>query len=237
MDTRSGIHVPGRNRLLELLPQSDRDRVLAKMERIEGKLGAVVFERDQPLDYVDFPLCAVISVVIIMEDGAIAEAGTIGNEGMAGIPLLLNVQRSPAQAFYQVPGEAMRMSAAAFKEEIARGGPFRDMLQRYAQGFVNQLAQAAACNRLHPVDQRLCKWILMSHDRVGSDRLLLTQEILAQMLGVRRASVTIAAGMLQRAGFIRSHRGVITVLDRAGLEESACECYRVVRAELERLLS
>jgi CRP-like cAMP-binding protein len=156
---------------------------------------------------------------------------------MSGRPLLLNAQSSPTQAFYQVPGEAMRISAAAFNEEIARGGPFRDVLQRYAHGFLSQLAQAAACNRLHPVDQRSCKWILMSHDRVGSDRLLLTQEILAQMLGVRRASVTVAAGMLQKAGFIRYTRGTIIVLDRAGLEAASRECYGIVRAELERLLS
>jgi CRP-like cAMP-binding protein len=233
----AAIHLSGRNRLLDLLPEGDRARVLPTMQRITGEFGEIVFERNAPLTFVDFPLGAVISVVVIMEDGAIAEAGTIGNEGMAGIPLLLNASSSPLQAFYQVPGDTLRMPAAAFNEELTRGGVFREVLQRYALGFMNQLAQSAACNRLHPVDQRLCKWILMSHDRVGSDTLLLTQEVLAQMLGVRRASVTVAAGMLQKAGFIRYSRGALTVLDREGLETASCECYTIVRTELERLLS
>jgi CRP-like cAMP-binding protein len=128
------------------------------------------------------------------------------------------------------------MSAAAFAEELARHGPFEDILRRYAQGFLNQVAQSAACNRLHPVEQRLCRWILMSHDRIGSDTIALTQEFIAQMLGVRRASVSVVAGTLQKAGFIRYNRGVIEVLDRARLEESTCECYGAVREEYERLL-
>jgi CRP-like cAMP-binding protein len=236
MSAISGIHTPGRNRLLDLLSETERERLFPGMQRITAEFGELVFRQDEPLGYVDFPLSAVISVVVIMEDGAVVETGTIGNEGMAGLPLLLGAERSPAQAFYQVPGEALRMSADAFTEELERGGRFREVMQRFGQAFLNQVAQAAACNRLHPVDQRLCKWILMSHDRVDSDELLLTQEVLAQMLGVRRASVTVAAGMLQKAGFVRYSRGVIKVLDRAALEASACECYRVVRAEQERLL-
>jgi CRP-like cAMP-binding protein len=233
----SPVHVRGRNRLLDLLPQADRDRLLASMERVPAKFGDVVFERNEPITFVDFPLGAIISIVVIMEDGAIVEAGTVGNEGMSGLPLLLGAERSRSRAFYQAPGESMRMSARLFHEERERGGAFLEILKRYAQAFLTQVSQSAACNRLHPVEQRLCRWILMSHDRVGSDTLMLTQEIMSQMLGVRRASVSVVAGLLQKAGFIRYSRGVLTVVDRAGLEASACECYGVVRAETERLLS
>jgi CRP-like cAMP-binding protein len=155
---------------------------------------------------------------------------------MAGIPLLLGAEMSPAQAFYQIPGESLRMSAQSFRAEIEKGGAFAAVLRRYAQGFLNQVSQSAACNRLHPVEQRLCRWILMSHDRTGGDEIALTQEFLAQMLGVRRATVSIAAGMLQKAGMISYTRGVIHVLDRPRLEESSCECYDVVRREYQRLL-
>lgn len=234
---QTGVHVPGRNRLLELLPEADRKRLLGTMERISPKYGDLVFERNEPVTHVDFPLGAVVSIVVIMEDGAMVEAGTVGNEGMSGLPLLLGAQRSPSRAFYQIPGESLRMPARVFQQEIAARGALYDLAQRYAQSFLVQVSQSAACNRVHPVERRLCRWILMSHDRVGSDRLLLTQEIMSQMLGVRRASVSVVAGTLQKAGFIRYSRGALTVLDRAGLEASACECYAVLRAETERLLS
>lgn len=205
-------------------------------ERISAKFGDIVFERNEPIAAVHFPLGAVISIVVVMQDGAIAEAGTVGNEGVAGLPLLFGTQRGPNRAFYQVPGEALRMPARAFTDELAKNGVFREVVQRYAHGFLSQVSQATACNRLHPVEQRLCRWILMSHDRVGADTLPLTQEMIAQMLGVRRASVSVVAGRLQKSGLIRYNRGVITVLNRKGLESCTCECYRVVRAELERLL-
>jgi CRP-like cAMP-binding protein len=237
MTASSPTNIPGRNRLLDLLSETERERLVPAMQRIAGKLGDIVFRRGEPLAHVDFPLTGVISLIVIMEDGGVVEAGTVGNEGFAGLPLLLGAESSPAQAFYQVPGEALRMPADVFTDELERGGRFREVMQRYAQSFVNQVAQGAACNRLHPVDQRLSKWILMSQDRVGADEILLTQEVLSQMLGVRRASVTVAAGMLQKAGFIRYSRGVIKVLDRAALEASSCECYHVVRAELDRLLA
>jgi CRP-like cAMP-binding protein len=237
MTASSPTNIPGRNRLLDLLSETERERLVPAMQRIAGKLGDIVFRRGEPLAHVDFPLTGVISLIVIMEDGGVVEAGTVGNEGFAGLPLLLGAESSPAQAFYQVPGEALRMPADVFTDELERGGRFREVMQRYAQSFVNQVAQGAACNRMHPVDQRLSKWILMSQDRVGADEILLTQEVLSQMLGVRRASVTVAAGMLQKAGFIRYSRGVIKVLDRAALEASSCECYHVVRAELDRLLA
>lgn len=230
------IHVRGRNRILDLLPQADLDRLLPTMEPGTRKLGDAVFERNQPITFVDFPLGAVISIVVMMEDGTTVEAGVVGNEGMSGIPLLLGAERSRSRAFYQAPGESTRMPAHVFLEEIERRGALFDISKRYAQAFLTQVSQSAACNRVHPVDQRLCRWILMSHDRVGSDTLMLTHDVMAQMLGVRRASVSIVAGMLRKAGFIRYTRGLLTVVDRPGLEASACECYAEVRAETERLL-
>lgn len=236
MNAAGRLHERGKNHLLELLPAADRERLMNAMQRTSVKHGEVLFARHKPIEHVDFPLEGVLSIVVTMKEGDSAEIGTVGNEGMAGIPLLLGGNTSPSDAFYQVPGQSMRMSAAAFAEELARHGPFEDILRRYAQGFLNQVAQSAACNRLHPVEQRLCRWILMSHDRIGSDTIALTQEFIAQMLGVRRASVSVVAGTLQKAGFIRYNRGVIEVLDRARLEESTCECYGAVREEYERLL-
>ena len=232
----TSIHVRGRNRLLELLPSDDRERLLAAMERVTTKLGEIVFERNEPISVVHFPLCAVVSVVVVMEDGAVAEAGTVGNEGVAGLPFFFGGQSSTNRAFYQVPGEALRMPARLFQEEVGRNRAFRDIVQRYAQAYLTQVSQAAACNRLHPVEQRLCRWILMSHDRVGADTLPLTQDMIAQMLGVRRASVSVVAGKLQKQGLIRYNRGVITLLDRPAMESCTCECYHVVRKEYERLL-
>ena len=236
MSNLSPLNISGRNRLLDLLPEAERERLLGSMERGRGKLGDMVCERHEQIAYVDFPISAVISVVVTMEDGDNIEAGVVGNEGMVGLPLFFGVQRSPSRAYYQVPGETMRMSARLFEEEMAARRPLYGLVQRYAQTFLTQVTQAAACNRVHPVEQRLCRWILISHDRVGSDTIMMTQEVMAQMLGVRRASVSVVAAMLQKAGFIRYSRGVMTILDRAGLEASSCECYRVVRSEMERLL-
>lgn len=232
----SSTHVRGRNRLLELLPEDDRERLLSGMECVTTKFGDVVFERNEPISMVHFPLCAVVSVVVVMEDGAVAEAGIVGNEGVAGLPVFFGGQSSPNRAFYQVPGEALRMPARLFLDEVNASRVFRDAVQLYAQSYLTQVSQAAACNRLHPVEQRLCRWILMSHDRVGADTLNLTQEMIAQMLGVRRASVSVVAGKLQKTGLIRYNRGVITVLDRAAMEQCTCECYHVARRELDRLL-
>jgi CRP-like cAMP-binding protein len=234
--TTSRMNVVGQNCLLQLLPPAERDRLSAHMQRVTVKRGDVLFERDKPINAVDFPLRGMLSVVVQMEDGSAVEIGTVGNEGMAGVPLVLGAERSPAKGFYQIAGESMRMSSKAFGEELARHGPFEDLARRYSQGFLNQVGQAAACNRLHHVEHRLCRWILMSQDRVASDVVALTQDFLAHMLGVRRASVSIAAGILQKAGLIRYNRGEIEVLDRSGLEQGACECYEVVRKEYERLL-
>ena len=219
-----------------MLREPERERLIGLMDRVETHHGDELFRQHEQIPAVDFPVSGVLSIVVVMEDGGIAEVGTVGNEGMAGIPLLLGSDKSPAHAFYQVPGVTYRMPAEAFREEIDKGGALAAIARRYAQGFLNQVSQSAACNRLHPLEQRLCRWILMSHDRTGGDKIALTQEFLAQMLGVRRATVSIAAGMLQKAGFIRYNRGMIEVLDREGLEKGSCECYQVVRREFERLL-
>ena len=230
------MNVTGQNHLLSLLPQEEQTRLIGLMDRLETKHGDLLFRQHEPIGAVDFPLIGVLSIVIMMEDGAIAEVGTVGNEGMAGVPLLNGTDHSPAQAFYQVPGVTLRMPAAAFRAEVEKGGIVAHIMHRYAQAVLNQVSQSAACNRLHPLEQRLCRWILMSHDRTGGERIALTQEFLSQMLGVRRATVSIAAGMLQKAGLIRYNRGLIDVLDRERLEQGSCECYHVVRSEFERLL-
>jgi CRP-like cAMP-binding protein len=232
----SKVNVAGQNHLLTLVPQDERARLLSMMERVDTRHGDTLFRQHEPIPAIDFPIHGVLSIVVVMEDGGVAEVGTVGNEGMAGVPLLLGTDKSPSQAFYQVPGSAYRMSASDFRAEIGRNGVFADVARRYAQAFLTQVSQSAACNRLHALEQRLCRWILMSHDRNGGDHIALTQEFLAQMLGVRRATVSIAAATLQKAGLIRYNRGIINVLDREGLEASSCECYQVVRTEFERLL-
>ena len=231
-----GLHVPGRNHLLHLLPDDERERLIATMQHVKSERRDTLFDRDQPIAHIDFPLRGVVSIVVTMREGGIAEAGTIGNEGMTGIPLVLGGDRSLNRAFYQISGEALRMPADVFAQEIARRGPFESVVRRHALGYLNQVSQAAACNRLHDVEQRLCKWILMCHDRIASNTISLTQDFIAEMLGVRRASVSVVAAELQKAGLIRYSRGVIELLDRGRMEQSSCECYMAVRSEYERLL-
>jgi CRP-like cAMP-binding protein len=176
-------------------------------------------------------------MVIDMSDGGTVEVGTVGREGMAGLPVLNGAERSPTRVYCQVPPcVCRRVPAAAFVAELKRAGPLQTLAHKYAQANLNLSAQSTACNSLHPVEERLARWLLMTHDRVGGDDLNLTQQIVSEMLGVRRATVTTAAGVLQKAGLIAYRRGRITVLDRGGLEVAACECYKVVRAEFDRLL-
>lgn len=233
---RCDLHIQGQNRLLTLLSPEVYERIAPGLEKVAHSHRQPLFAADEPIAYLHFPLSAVGSVVIADDDGGTVEIGTVGNEGLIGVPVVLGTDRSATEAFTQVSGEYLRMGADAFRREMDRDGAFRAVMLRYAQAFFGQVAQSTACNRLHPVDERLCRWILMTHDRVGSDHLPLTQEFIAIMLGVRRASVTTAAGMLQHAGMIRYHRGLIDVLDRAALEEGSCDCYRLVRKEHERLL-
>ena len=226
----------GRNRVLAALPQADAERLLARLAPVTLSLRQQLLQPGEPIQTVYFPLTCVCSLVITVEGGGTIEVATVGNEGLVGLPVFLGSASSPGAAFCQVAGQALRLSAEALREETRGGGPLHDVLLRYSQGLVNQIAQSAACARLHTIDQRCARWLLMVQDRVGAERFPLTQQFLAQMLGVRRAGVSAAAGILARAGCIRYARGVITVLDRAGLEAAACACYRVVQDEFDRLL-
>jgi CRP-like cAMP-binding protein len=225
------------NRLLATLPPDEYARLTARMTDTAFQLRDVVYRANGPVPYVYFPRSGVLSCVVVLPDGGAAEVGTVGNEGMAGLPAFLGADTSPTEVICQAaPCEMWRMEAAAFRAEAGRDGPFRTLLGRYAQCYLTQVGQTAACNALHGVEERLARWLLMTHDRVGADDLPLTQEFLALMLGVRRASVTVVASALQHAGLIRYQRGRIAVLDRAGLEAASCDCYRMVRAEFDRLL-
>ncbi len=230
------IHVPGKNRLLAALPRDEYNRLLPHLEKVSLPLREILYEANGPIPHVFFPLNGVVSLVIIMDGDFTLEVGTIGNEGMVGTPVFLGSESSPTRAISQVPGDALRMETKVFQKEMKRRGPLYGLVQRYTQAMINQISQSTVCNHRHSVEKRMCRWLLMSHDRVGADEFPLTQEFLAQMLGVRRPTVTAVAGKLQKAGLITYHRGTLTILDRKGLEAASCECYRVVSDELERLL-
>jgi CRP-like cAMP-binding protein len=224
------------NRLLSELPEDVYARLYPVLEPVFLRLGEIVYDNGQPMEHVYFPRTAVISLIYTMKDGATAEMGLVGNEGMVGIALFLGGKTTPNQAVAQVAGAALRMNAQALLEEFRCGGAFQLALLRYTQALITQISQTAVCNRLHPVERRLCRWLLMTHDRVPSNEVTMTQEFIAHMLGVRREGVTAAAHRLQEAGLIRYARGHITILARPGLEALACECYGVVKTELDRLL-
>lgn len=223
------------NRLLDLLPPGEASRIHAKLDLVTPKLREVVFEDGEPIRYVYFPAGSIVSLLALMENGEAVEVGTIGNEGMAGLPLLLGARSSPGRAFQQVVGPAYRMRAQDFLEEVGRRERFSEILHLYMQYFFIQVAQGTACNRLHPTEERCARWLLQTRDRVDADEFPLTHEFLAQMLGVRRATVTVTAGTLQKAGLIEYQRGIVRVLDAAALEAAACECYRKIGDEYERL--
>jgi CRP-like cAMP-binding protein len=206
------------------------------MESVSLEFQQILYQPDELISYVYFPTNSVISLLTTMEDGNCVEVGTVGKEGMVGLPVFLEADKIPSQAISQIPGNAIRMRADIFKREVAPGSSLYKLLQRYTQALLNQLAQSAACNRLHSIEQRCCRWLLMTQDRVGSDHFILTQEFLAQMLGVRRASVNEVATTIQKAGLIRYSRGKMTICDRVGLEAAACECYQVVKQEFDRLI-
>jgi len=228
--------VLGENRLLELLPAAERERLLARGQKMHLQRPAVLYELNSEIQEVYFPLSGMISLVISSEEGQTVEIGTVGNEGMLGTQIALGADRSQVEAVIQVTGEFIRMSRADFESELDRGGRLRSVVARFAQALTNQIAQSVLCNRIHSVEERLCRWFLLTHDRAGTDDILLTQHFVAQMLGVRRPSVTVAAGMLQKAGLITYSRGKLTIVDRAGLEAGACECYDIVCQEAARLL-
>lgn len=223
------------NQLLEALPEEARARLRRSAERVTLATGEVLSDPGRRIDHVHFPITAVVSLVCTMENGATAEAGLVGHEGMLGIPVFLGVATASHRTVVQVPGTAWRLTPEAALEEFRRGEAFQRALLRYAQALMAQLAQTAACNRLHPVGKRLSRWLLLTRDRVRSDEIAMTQEYIAQLLGVRREGITAAARRLQAAGLIRYTRGHIQVVDRAGLEAETCECYRVLRSEFECL--
>lgn len=224
------------NHLLALLPPEDYQRLSPQLELVELELGKVIYQNAQQLEYLYFPTSAMVSLLYTMADGMTAEVGITGNEGVVGIALFLGGDTAPNQAVVQIAGAALRLGAKAVLEEFKRGEAFQHLLLRYTQALITQISQTAICNRLHPVEQRFCRWLLLSHDRVKSDKLEMTQELIAMMLGGRRESVTVAAGRLQDRGLISYARGQITILDRQGLEATVCECYEVVKTEYQRLL-
>jgi CRP-like cAMP-binding protein len=219
-----------------MLTQADYERLRPHLEPVRLEYKRSLYEADARIDFVWFIELGVGSLVNTMEDGHAAEVGTIGNEGMVGLPIVFGDTQAPTAVYVQVPGEGLRMKAAVFAKELAQSASMRKVMLHYAHAFFNQVAQSAACNQLHSLRQRCCRWLLMTHDRMGSDEFLLTQEFLAMMLGVQRSGVSAAASALQRADLIRYVRGNVTILDRAGLEHQTCECYGIAKREFDRLL-
>jgi CRP-like cAMP-binding protein len=229
-------HSPKQNHLLDALPTSDYERLASHLELIPMGLGDVLYEPGIRLRYVYFPTTSIVSLLYVMEDGASAEIAIVGNEGILGISLFMGGDTTPSRAIVQSAGHGFRLRADLLKNEFERFGPTMHLLLRYTQALITQMAQTAVCNRHHSVDQQLCRWLLLSLDRLRTNELTMTQELIANMLGVRREGVTEAAGKLQDAGLIHYRRGQISVLDRPGLEARACECYQVVKTEFDRLL-
>jgi CRP-like cAMP-binding protein len=227
---------PHENHLLAALPAAIWERWQPLLEPIDLPLGMVVYESDARMSHVIFPTTAIVSLLYVMENGASAEIGVVGFEGMVGISLFMGGETTPSRAVVQSAGEGLRMRAADLKAEFNNASPVMHLLLRYTQALITQMAQTAVCNRHHTLDQQLCRWLLLSLDRLEGNELLMTQELIANMLGVRREGVTEAALKLQSQGLIRYARGHIQVLDRAGLERRTCECYAVVRHEYDRLL-
>lgn len=230
------LHGPEENHLLAALPKHERERIFPFLESIDMPLGEVIYEAGGHLRHFYFPTTSIVSLLYVMENGASAEIAVVGNEGLLGIFLFMGGDSTPSRAVVQSAGHGFRLKAQVLKTEFNRGGPVLHLLLRYTQALITQMSQTAVCNRHHSVDQQLCRWLLLSLDRLPSNELAMTQELIANMLGVRREGVTEAAGRLQVAGMIHYRRGHITVLDRAGLEARVCECYRVVKAEVDRLL-
>lgn len=224
------------NRLLAALPPEELEALRPDLEEVALVPKQDLYDVDCPVEHVWFVHRGVVSLVIPMQDGSTVEVGTVGPEGMVGLPLLLGARTMASKAFVQIPGEAARIGAGAFQEAVGRRPRLRELLLRYTLALVNMLTQNSACNRVHSVEERCARWLLMTHDRVHHESFPLTQEFLAHMLGVHRPTVSVAAGMLQKAGLIHYVRGVITVLDRPGLEAASCECYQAVTREFERLI-
>ena len=227
---------PTLNLLLAALPQAESSRWASQLEPVDMPLGQVLYESGTRLSHVYFPTTSIISLLYVMENGASAEIAVVGQEGIVGVALFMGGESTPSRAVVQSAGQGLRLKASLMMQEFNRGGPVMHLLLRYTQALITQMAQTAVCNRHHSLDQQLCRWLLLSLDRLQSNQLVMTQELIANMLGVRREGVTEAAGQLHKAGLIRYQRGHITILDRAGLERRTCECYAVVKKEYDRLL-
>ena len=234
--TNSPPPPPPVNHLLDALSADEYERLFPLLERVPMPLGEVLYESGGELHYAYFPIDCIVSLLYVMENGASAEIAVVGNEGIIGVALFMGGGTMPNRAVVQSAGYAYRLRATMLKQEISRNGPLLRLLLRYTQALITQMAQTAVCNRHHSVDQQLCRWLLLSLDRLPSNELTMTQELIAHNLGVRREGVTEAAKKLQKAGLIDYRRGHITVLDRPGLESRVCECYQVVKTEFDRLL-
>jgi CRP-like cAMP-binding protein len=230
-------HSPNQNHLLAALPAAEFERLAPHLELVPMPLGEFLYGPGTQLQHAYFPTTAIVSLHYVMESGASAESAGVGNEGVVGISLFMGGDTTPSSAVVQTAGHGYRLESRLLKQEFDRAGLMQRLLLRYTQALITQMTQAAACNRHHSVEQQLCRWLLLTLDRVPIRELVLTQELIAGMLGVRRESVTEVAGNLQRAGFIQYRRGHMSVLERSGLERSACECYAVIKKALGRLLS
>jgi CRP-like cAMP-binding protein len=230
------IQEPRHNHLFAALPAEEYERLAPNLELVQMPLGHVLYESGSELRHVYFPTTSIVSLLYVMIDGASAEIAVVGNEGLIGVALFMGGETMPNRAVVQSAGHAYRLKGQRLKEEFNRSGGLQLLLLRYTQALLTQMAQTAVCNRHHSLDQQLCRWLLLSLDRLPSNELIMTQELIANMLGVRREGVTEAAGNLQKSGLIKYSRGHITVLDRAGLEARVCECYAVVKREFARLL-
>ena len=231
------LHSPNQNHLLGALPTADFERLAPHLKLVPMPLGEILYEPGEQLQHAYFPTTAIVSLHYVMESGASAETAGVGNEGVVGIALFMGGDTTPSSAVVKTAGHGYRLERRLLKQEFERAGLLQRLLLRYTQALITQMTQTAACNRHHSVEQQLCRWLLSTLDRVPSQELIITQELVASMLGVRREGITEAAGRLQSAGFIRYRRGHISVLNRVGLEAGACECYAVVKTELGRLLS
>ncbi len=225
-----------KNRVLAALPAKDYKRLLPHLEHVSWKLGSAIYEARKPQEYLYFPTDSIASLLYVMRDGASAEIAVVGNDGVLGISLFMGAESTPSRAVVQSAGNAYRLKSSTMKKEFERGGPLQGLLLRYTQVLITQMAQTAVCNRHHTVDQQLCRWLLLSLDRLPSNELIMTHDLISDMLGVRRQGVSEAAGKLQAAGLIDYSRGKITVLNRPQLEARVCECYEVVKQESDRLL-
>lgn len=230
-------HTPLQNNLLAALPATEFNRLLPHLELVPMLLGEVLYESGGQLKHVYFPTTSILSMLYVLENGASAEIALVGHEGILGISLFMGGETTPSRAVVQSAGHAYRLPAQLLKNEFNRAGPLLRLLLRYTQALITQMTQTAVCNRHHSIEQQLCRWLLSSLDRLPSKSLTMTHELIANMLGVRRGGVTVAAGKLQQAGLIRYNRGHIEVLDRTAVEQVACECYAVVKREFNRLLS